>query len=114
MGQRRSSAIGQAPKTLLVYRTNHPFSKIQTTELFFPGDEKATKVEILAAGQQFVAHGIHPDTGEPYYWTDGCPATVPLVDLPLVTEDQLRTVISEAEHLLRAAGAIPRNQWQER
>ena len=58
--------FGQAPKRLRVYRTAEPFTKLSTAGYRLPGDEpgaKAHKVEILAAGQQFVAYGVHPDTG---------------------------------------------------
>ena len=55
--------FGQAPKRLRVYRTAAPFAKLSTAGYRLPGDEpgaKAHKVEILAAGQQFVAYGVHP------------------------------------------------------
>jgi putative DNA primase/helicase len=75
--------IGRAPKTLLVYRPKDKFRKIETPELFFPDGSKA-QVELLAEGEQFVADGIHPDTGEPYHWTDRTPADVPLGELPVI------------------------------
>jgi RecA-family ATPase len=95
--------IGRAPKILLVYRPEQRFAKVQTPELFF-GDGAKAKVELLADGQQFVADGVHPDTGESYAWTDGSPAEVPLAKLPVVIEQAARTIIAEAEQLLRAAG----------
>ena len=103
--------IGRAPKTLLVYRPDQPFRKLQTPELFFADGAKA-KVELLADGQQFVADGIHPDTGKPYRWTDRTPADVPLEELPFVTEEQARAVIAEAEQILRAAGAREKEKPQ--
>jgi putative DNA primase/helicase len=57
--------IGRPPKLLLVYQSEHPFAKLQTPELLLPDGTKC-KVEVLAQGQQFVADGIHPDTGLPY------------------------------------------------
>jgi hypothetical protein len=96
--------IGRAPKIALVYRPEDKFRKIETAELFFPDGSKA-QVELLAEGEQFVADGIHPDTGEPYHWTDGTPADVPLDMLPVVSEEQGRAIIAEAEQILRAAGA---------
>jgi hypothetical protein len=95
--------IGRPPKTLLVYRVERQFAKVQTPELLFPDDTKA-KVELLAEGQQFVADGIHPDTALPYSWTDRSPAEMRLCDLPLITKEQARAIITEAERLLRAAG----------
>jgi Bifunctional DNA primase/polymerase, N-terminal len=104
LGPTPLSRIGRAPKTLLVYRPDRPFTKLQTPEVFFPDGSKA-KVEILANGQMFVADGIHPETHQPYRWTDRSPEDMPLADLPAVTEEQARQIIIEAEHLLRAAGA---------
>ena len=80
--------IGKAPKILLCYRVECPFSKIQTPELSL-SDGTMVRVEVLAKGQQFVADGVHPQTGQPYRWTNGSPATVPIGDLPVVTEDQV-------------------------
>ncbi|MCZ0814375.1 bifunctional DNA primase/polymerase [Roseovarius sp. EGI FJ00037] len=49
--------VGQWPKRLLLYRTAAPFAKM-----------KAGKVEVLGAGQQFVAFGLHSMTRRPYAW----------------------------------------------
>jgi hypothetical protein len=73
--------IGQPPKVLLAYRSERPFAKLQTPELLLPDGTKC-KVEVLARGQQFVADGIHPDTGKPYTWTNGSPEDVPIAELP--------------------------------
>jgi hypothetical protein len=104
--------IGRAPKILLVYRPAQPFGKIQTADFVMPDGAKA-QIEVLADGQQFVADGIHPDTGQPYTWTDGSPETVPLAELPVVTEGQVREVIGQIEQLLRKAGAKPRREHKE-
>jgi hypothetical protein len=96
--------IGRAPKILLVYRPDHRFTKIKTPELFFPDESKA-QVELLADGQQFVASGIHPETGRPFCWLDGSPADVPLELLPIVSQADARALVDLAEQLLRAAGA---------
>jgi hypothetical protein len=96
--------VGRAPKTLLVYRAEQRFAKIKTPELFFPDGTKG-QVELLAKGQQFVADGIHPDTGSAYRWTDRTPADFPLEELPVVTQEQCRALIAEAEQILRDAGA---------
>jgi hypothetical protein len=99
--------VGKAPKILLCYKVGHPFSKIQTRELYLP-DGMMVKVEVLAQGQQFVADGIHPQTGQPYCWTNGSPETVPVSELPFVTEDQVSAAVVEAERILREAGAKPK------
>ncbi len=78
--------VGQWPKRLLLYRTDVPFPKL-----------KAGKVEILGLGQQFVAFGIHPDTGKPYYWLDGdSPMDVELADLPVFDADMAKAFLAEA------------------
>jgi hypothetical protein len=56
---------GRPPKTLLVYRLEHPLAKLSTPEMFLPDGSKV-QVEVLAEGQQFVCDGLHPDTGQPY------------------------------------------------
>ncbi len=62
--------VGMPPKTLLAYRTDQPFPKVDTG--FWLDDEGRTvKVEILADGQQYVAAHIHPETGNPYEWLNG-------------------------------------------
>lgn len=96
--------IGQAPKILLVYRTETAFGKLQTPELFMTDGTKC-KVELLARGQQFIASGVHPITRKPYRWTDGTPETVRLDELPVINEEQAKAFIEDAERLLRAAGA---------
>ena len=65
--------VGQWPKRLLLYRlSGEAFSKIKVTwrglgdRLHEPTRPPA--VEILARGQQFVAIGLHPGTGQPYRW----------------------------------------------
>jgi hypothetical protein len=95
--------IGRAPKVLLAYRTTSPLSKMETPEFLLPDGIKV-QVEILGAGQQFVAYGVHPDTGREYEWTESGPDVVPLTDLPVVAEADLRGFLVAAEAMLRAAG----------
>jgi putative DNA primase/helicase len=111
--------IGRAPKTLLVYRVATPVTKVQTPALLF-GDNPDTKadvdkckVEILAGGQQFVAFGIHPATGEPYHWPEKSPIDIPFADVPLVTLELLQQFVSDAEQLLRDAGARTKREITE-
>jgi putative DNA primase/helicase len=98
--------IGQAPKTLLAYRTEIPFTKIKTPRLLMPGGQHAL-IECLATGQQFVGFGIHPGTRQPYRWPRATPLDVPLSELPAMTEAQARAFVAEAERLLRNAGGHP-------
>ena len=55
---------GMAPKTAFLVACD-----IQAKREVKLADPKQ-KVEILAKGQQFIAYGIHPDTGKPYHWHD--------------------------------------------
>lgn len=86
LGDTPAIRIGLAPKRLLVYRAKEPFKPI-----------KRHPLEILAAGSQFVAYGIHPDTQRPYSWTAGDElADIPASDLPTISEDQARAFLDAA------------------
>jgi predicted P-loop ATPase len=113
--------IGRAPKTLLCYRLAASISKLTTADLFFTDaclsavndeKEKATKVEIMGAGQQVVAFGIHPETKTAYYWLDQSPLDIRADDLPLVTAEALRAFVVEAEQMIRAAGGRTKAEWK--
>ncbi|MFC4669425.1 bifunctional DNA primase/polymerase [Seohaeicola nanhaiensis] len=89
--------VGLWPKRLLLYRTDAPFAKMQV-----PG------IEVLGSGQQFVAFGVHPDTGRTYSWPTGdTPLDIALTDLPSVTCDQLRTFLGEASAALPSRSSTP-------
>ena len=58
-------------------------------------------VEILGLGQQFVAFGIHPATGQPYHWPLGeTPLDVPFEALPLVDAGCCAGLLGEVASLL--------------
>jgi hypothetical protein len=73
--------IGRAPKTLYVVRIDGPlrYSRIEF-------GENNERVELSSAGRQFVCHGIHPVTKEPYRWVE---PLVPLADLPVWPAEML-------------------------
>jgi hypothetical protein len=81
--------IGQAPKRLLVYRTVEPFA-----------GRKRLPLEVLARGQQFVAHAIHPGTGQPYTWPEETLLDVPLAKLPAVDEASTMAWLDQAYALI--------------
>ena len=83
--------IGQTPKRLLVYRAEAPFA-----------GRKRHPLEVLARGQQFVAHAIHPGTGQPYAWPQDSLLDVPLASLPVVTEEQVMAWLDRAYALIPA------------
>lgn len=76
--------IGRAPRCMLVYRAAE---EIRSTTL----DGIAGKFEVLSGGRQFVAFGVHPDTGRTYEWVgDGSPLDIHVEDLPAVTAAQVQ------------------------
>lgn len=88
--------IGRAPKTLLLFRADEPFTKVKSHSWL---DEWGNKnaVEILGAGQQFVAFGIHPGTKKPYTWT-GVDSPLNMhaaIDLENITLVDARRIVDE-------------------
>lgn len=92
--------VGAAPKQLLVYRTDRPFRKMTSAKYIdFLGLEH--KVEILGAGQQFVAYAIHPETHKPYQWISKQQLIdIRADDLACITEDQAQALMSYFESLI--------------
>jgi hypothetical protein len=88
--------VGKAPKILLPYRLEvnaDPFKKV-TSSVWIDDKGQEHKVEILADGQQFVAFGDHPDTGEPYEWvSDNNILDYKLSDLPTLNHDQAEKIV---------------------
>jgi AAA domain/Bifunctional DNA primase/polymerase, N-terminal len=87
---------GLWPKRAIPFRCDAPFAKISVT---FEG-EKGEKLEFLGNGQQFVAHGIHPDTHEPYQWDGGELGEVARGDLPYIHEEEARELVEWATQML--------------
>lgn len=92
---------GKAPKRLLLYRADGDVAKSART-----GKYGGHMVEKLATrGRQFVACGIHPDTGKPYIWADNIsPMTTPWADLPALDNDTADATMDAVEALLAASG----------
>jgi hypothetical protein len=93
---------GRAPKFLIPCRTESPFKKM-TLSLSGAGCQADAKIEVLASGQQFVVHGIHPDTDAPYTWSRGDETggvelltNVGASNLPLLTPERVRNEILPA------------------
>ena len=89
LGDTPAVRIGRAPKRLLVYRAVQPFAGF-----------KYPPIEVLGQGQQFIAYGIHPDTGLAYDWPVESLADLALDDLPAITEAQAREFAREAYGLV--------------
>jgi hypothetical protein len=75
-----------------------PFPKI-VANLVAP-DGSTEKIELLADGQQFVAAGIHPDTGQPYRWNGGELGEIRHDELPCITEAEARALVGALVALL--------------
>jgi hypothetical protein len=107
--------IGRAPKRGVLFRTDAPFTKI-VVNLVAPDGSRNDKLEFLASGQQFVAFGIHPDTGKPYHWTGGEPGEVKAKKLPTITEAAARQLMEDAADLLCAEHGYKRasEKWTAR
>src|SRR5262245_37526019 len=84
--------VGRAPRTLLLYRT-------AAGEAI--GSTKVACIDILSGGRQFVAFGIHPDTGRPYQWIGPSPATARLDELPVITAASTATFVEAVCAALR-------------
>jgi P4 family phage/plasmid primase-like protien len=98
--------VGQAPKTMLVYRAADSGWSKAASQWFTDDSEERQRVEVLGRGQQFVAYHIHPDTGEPYEWTDmlGGLEYTPAKELPVVTADEITQVLEVFEQMALDAG----------
>lgn len=90
--------IGKAPKFLMPFRCTEPIKKIAGK--IFKIDGQKAQVEILAEGQQFVAFGIHPDTGKEYDWPDDSILDYPITELPVVTPEALKALLVASEAIL--------------
>jgi hypothetical protein len=105
--------IGRPPKRAILLRTDKPFKKI-VRKLTAP-DGKMHKIEVLCDGQQLAVAGTHPDTRQPYVWKGGSsPVNTPRAELPLVDEDEIRTILDLCADELKSKlgwgqiGEIPR------
>lgn len=96
--------IGQAPKLGLMYRSETVFGTRISTAYRDRGDNRCA-IEALADKRQFVAYGIHPITGEPYYWVDDRgPDNTPVDTLTLVTEEQILQLLKLFEQIAAEEG----------
>lgn len=116
------SRIGQPPKVLMPVLCPEIKSKISSNK-WCDSNGVINQIEVLSHGQQFVAYGIHPDTGKRYQW-DGDLLTheLPTISLELLQTvfDHLDTLASErgwinlaaAEHRAKTVVAARRPQTQ--
>ncbi len=105
--------VGKAPKFLLVCRASEPGWKKATSRVFEKDGVKC-QLETLGKGQQFVLHGVHPDTGKEYEVSDllggfALPPIeeIPVESLPVITHADVERAIYCVEEILSAAGYTP-------
>lgn len=97
--------IGRAPRRLHPYRLK-PGPAVGKRVLEFTLAGVTHKVEVLGAGQQYVLHGTHPGTGQPYAWPDGDLVSLGASALPEVGEAELDAYLAAAEALVLRHGAV--------
>ena len=87
--------VGRAPKLLLLFRTDEPFTRMRLWFKRIGGEQHL--IEVLGQGQQFVLHGTHPQTERAYVWLDPVP---PAAELTTITHEQATTFLTEVAELL--------------
>ena len=96
--------IGNAPKTMFVYRCSEPFKKSKTA--IYDINNQDSCVEVLAEGQQFVASGKHPDTKKNYSWPNDNLLEIPPSELTEVTAEDINNFIQTCNTALADYGSI--------
>jgi putative DNA primase/helicase len=91
--------IGNAPKRALAYAlkpNEKPFGRLRLWIRW--GTEKKYLVEVLGEGQQYVVHGIHPKTNQPYTWNRE-PRELTYIDL-----DDVKLFLAEVKETAEMMG----------
>lgn len=100
--------IGQYPKALYLIRLSSEmqYKRIEFGDAHTEGKLRGKhkdRLEVLGEGRQFVAHGIHPKTMEPYKWVPSMPA---YADIPVVDPSEVIALLEELRHLLPRATEV--------
>lgn len=82
--------VGRAPKALRIYRVSEavPYSRVLFDDGLEHAPNKEPRVELLSDGKQFVAYGLHPQTGKQYDWPND---VARYEDLKVITPAQVST-----------------------
>lgn len=94
--------VGRAPKMTFIFRASAARRKKITAKYVVGGHD--CQIEILGHGQQFVAFGIHPDTGTEYEWIGPSPLDVPFSELPEIDADAIDAFVAETDRYLASIG----------
>ena len=101
-GTKTPIRVGQEPKFLALTRLSENSTVLTKSKVMLKApDGTMHAIELLGQGQQFVAHGIHPDTGLKYKWTQ------PLVSprqLPEITSEKFEEFLALVTHKLQLIG----------
>ncbi len=76
--------LGRPGRLLVVVRA--PADTRSHDLKFAHGDGRECAVQVLAQGKQFVAFGVHPNTGKPYAWPDRSIVEIPPPELQPVAD----------------------------
>jgi hypothetical protein len=91
--------VGLPPKFAVPFRTEEPFEKI-TVNLIAPDGSEGQKLEFLGTGQQIAVAGIHPDTQQPYSWSNGGLEQIKHEDLPYIRKAEAHALVNDIVELL--------------
>lgn len=95
---------GNAPKAILVYRSDGEVITKRKSPLYTLTDHPKQAVEILGEGQQFVAYGVHPTTKQPYQWPNASLLDCAPDQLPVITLEAIQLFLEEFEMLAEMFG----------
>jgi len=97
---------GKRPKSLVLYRV---FEGIKKRKVKFDFNGVTNNaVEILGNGQQFIAYGVHPDTGNCYEWDtniSGEPVDIGFNELLVLHESDIDAWLLSLKSVLQSNGA---------
>ena len=108
--------VGLAPKIMFIGRAARAGLLKQTSAEFIDlanptkpnGKPLIQRIEVLGAGQQFVAYNDHPDTGKPYEYLGLFDLTdIAAAELSVITQEQIDAVFAEFERLALQHGLVP-------
>lgn len=91
--------VGKPPKTLIPAYCEDVEKKI-TSNKWLDENGAINQIEILSSGQQFVAFGIHPDTGKPYEWSGDLLSH----SLPVIPQIVITGMLQKFDRLAAARG----------
>ena len=91
--------VGKPPKFAIPFRTEEPFKKI-VVNLIAPDGSEGQKIELLADGEQVVVAGIHPDTKQPYRWSNGGLEQLEYKHLHEISAKEAHTLVDELVEIL--------------